>query len=889
MSERKIEERFARFAANGDTEEFAVVFDALAPKLLAVAKRLTRDRAAAEDVTQATWLAAIEAAPRFDATRSLQAWLIGILVRQARLAQRRERTSANDAALDLLPGSPHVDELEARDTREFVARTIARLSPSDRLVLEPWILDERGADELALELAARPDTVRMRIHRGLDRLRHLLATGLGIGLAIAWLDRRTLARTKERIMQAARSPSAVLAPSIGASLAVSKLAVVLALVAVTTIAVATSKPWHWFANSQSAPAIALAEPNGNASTISNANSASTPTIPDPQSRTRVAASAPPNANAQAPTQWLVVGKLSGAPNGDESAAIQVTTFFDELKPQALIVGNSAADGSYSIDVSSIFASGGSVTKLSVMANHPLCVLKWITVAVANGVLVTANGVTRLEMHADFALTPAAIVRGRVQLAAEDDSSWCESALFAATPNGPNRNHDDSQSFKPSEEFRLRAKSSGKVAIYVLTARSAPVTRIVDVVLGQVSDVGTLDLSIGAAIHGTVDPKATDPSKWITAVRRKGEFGWGASMNSVVWTNNAFSRLAEFSSIDEQGTFAFSGLDASEYELVLLPKPATSNYSFSPTAGTGKILVTAPASGVQLGSSGSILEVSFAPNVAAPDHASVMVTKLYDGSGSGAPLSADQTAKWTLLPGVDYRVVCSAHGWSDFSTTLHAPPAGQTVLQPVTMHPLTNGNFHWKLVDGNGKPITDVAFGFMTSSAKIPLAMQIALDSPPIRRQLHNDQGQFDILDVPIDEYTVRVHAGSSYHDPKSFQQSAEFSLHGNSDDARTIQLALGGKLRIAVTTSTPLEPCGDVSMVDSQGAALSISLCHWIGEQEMTIGASLQPGGTSDLVPNLAPGDYTLTITRPGFADKKLTAKIEAGKATELTFDADAP
>src|SRR6186713_534663 len=89
MAHREIEDLFERFRRDGDAGALGSVFDATAADLLAIARRVTRDRAEADDVLQSTFLAAIERAASFERGRSLRPWLVGILVRQAGLARRR--------------------------------------------------------------------------------------------------------------------------------------------------------------------------------------------------------------------------------------------------------------------------------------------------------------------------------------------------------------------------------------------------------------------------------------------------------------------------------------------------------------------------------------------------------------------------------------------------------------------------------------------------------------------------------------------------------------------------------------------------------------------------------------------------------------------------------
>src|SRR6202008_2995852 len=91
MSERGLEQLFLRYRQRGDAAALGEVFDRTAPELLKLAMHLVRDASEAEDVLQATFLAAIKRADSFDASRPLTPWLTGILARQAGLARRRAR------------------------------------------------------------------------------------------------------------------------------------------------------------------------------------------------------------------------------------------------------------------------------------------------------------------------------------------------------------------------------------------------------------------------------------------------------------------------------------------------------------------------------------------------------------------------------------------------------------------------------------------------------------------------------------------------------------------------------------------------------------------------------------------------------------------------------
>ena len=81
---------FERWCRRGDAQALGELFDAAAPRLLKLAIHLCGDPAEAEDLVQATFLAAIEQRERIDASRPAIPWLTGVLAHKAQQV-RRER------------------------------------------------------------------------------------------------------------------------------------------------------------------------------------------------------------------------------------------------------------------------------------------------------------------------------------------------------------------------------------------------------------------------------------------------------------------------------------------------------------------------------------------------------------------------------------------------------------------------------------------------------------------------------------------------------------------------------------------------------------------------------------------------------------------------------
>ena len=183
MDSAPLNELFERYRRAGDAAALGEVFDRTAPELFRLAHHLVRDSAEAEDVLQATFVAAIERAETFDGSRPLTPWLIGILARQAGLARRRRARATPQAEFELAGEDDPAEAAERSEfSREFL-QALRSLPEPYRGVLWRHLADGDRPSKIAEELARAPGTVRMQIHRGLELLRRALPAGHAAGLA----------------------------------------------------------------------------------------------------------------------------------------------------------------------------------------------------------------------------------------------------------------------------------------------------------------------------------------------------------------------------------------------------------------------------------------------------------------------------------------------------------------------------------------------------------------------------------------------------------------------------------------------------------------------------------------------------------------------------------
>ena len=169
--------------AAGDQNAFATVYDAIAPRAYGLIRRIVRDPALAEEVTQDALVEVWRTADRFDKERgSAVGWILAIAhhravdcVRAEQAAADRERRTSTAS----VPFDEVVAEVTARLEQQAVRRCLQALTSIQR---EAILLAYYGGltyRDVAERLGAALPTVKTRMRDGLIRLRDCLGVTLG--------------------------------------------------------------------------------------------------------------------------------------------------------------------------------------------------------------------------------------------------------------------------------------------------------------------------------------------------------------------------------------------------------------------------------------------------------------------------------------------------------------------------------------------------------------------------------------------------------------------------------------------------------------------------------------------------------------------------------------
>lgn len=173
----------------GEEWAFEAVVRLFGGRLLAVARRITRNDEDARDAVQSAYLSAFKSLKDFEGGCQLSTWLHRIVVNTALMRLRSRRRKPEDSIELLLPAfkedGHHVEQfaewsapadtlLERQETRARVRACIEKLPDNYREILVLRDIEELSTDEVAQMLSLTKTAVKVRLHRARQALSTLL-------------------------------------------------------------------------------------------------------------------------------------------------------------------------------------------------------------------------------------------------------------------------------------------------------------------------------------------------------------------------------------------------------------------------------------------------------------------------------------------------------------------------------------------------------------------------------------------------------------------------------------------------------------------------------------------------------------------------------------------
>jgi RNA polymerase sigma-70 factor (ECF subfamily) len=171
--ERRRERRWIKAAQSGSEQALEELYRRHWPWAHRAAYLVVHDAAAAEDIAQEAFLAAIRSLDRFDRRRPFGPWLNRIVVNRA-IDWARARTLRHETAAEFdteaAASEPRPPELSSSVYSDELVAALRALSPEHRALVVLRYLLEYTPGEIAETLGLPRGTVNSRLRRGLDRL-----------------------------------------------------------------------------------------------------------------------------------------------------------------------------------------------------------------------------------------------------------------------------------------------------------------------------------------------------------------------------------------------------------------------------------------------------------------------------------------------------------------------------------------------------------------------------------------------------------------------------------------------------------------------------------------------------------------------------------------------
>jgi len=162
------ERELIRAAQHGSEEAIEQIYRTHWPMAHRTAFLVVHDAAAAEDIAQEAFIAALRALGRFDRRRPFGPWLHRIVVNRS-IDWGRRKTARQEVAMESL-----ADQTSDERFDDEILSALRELPPDQRAIVVLRHLLEYTPGEIARMLDLPRGTVNSRLRRGLDRVRSAL-------------------------------------------------------------------------------------------------------------------------------------------------------------------------------------------------------------------------------------------------------------------------------------------------------------------------------------------------------------------------------------------------------------------------------------------------------------------------------------------------------------------------------------------------------------------------------------------------------------------------------------------------------------------------------------------------------------------------------------------
>jgi RNA polymerase sigma-70 factor (ECF subfamily) len=167
---------------NGDADQYAVLVDSYSAMAFNVAYRMLGNASIAKNLAQDSFISAYTALENFKFDSKFSSWLYRIVVNKCRdhLKTQKETVSVDEIAW-LVPSQAQTPEqaLSSRETGDMIQKALRALPVDQREVIVLKHVEGLDSGEIEDILSVGVNALKVRAHRGREKLKELLE-GMGV-------------------------------------------------------------------------------------------------------------------------------------------------------------------------------------------------------------------------------------------------------------------------------------------------------------------------------------------------------------------------------------------------------------------------------------------------------------------------------------------------------------------------------------------------------------------------------------------------------------------------------------------------------------------------------------------------------------------------------------
>lgn len=150
----------------GDTEAYSAIVERYSSRVFALAMRITRDSADAQDVAQEAFVKAFSNLRRFRGKSNFSTWLYSIAYNSAISYARRKKREKNVGDTNLIPETAEIDADSALEAEfAILENVLAALPPQERAILFLFYKEDKSLKDIAQIMSISLSSAKVRLHR----------------------------------------------------------------------------------------------------------------------------------------------------------------------------------------------------------------------------------------------------------------------------------------------------------------------------------------------------------------------------------------------------------------------------------------------------------------------------------------------------------------------------------------------------------------------------------------------------------------------------------------------------------------------------------------------------------------------------------------------------